>query len=55
MAGVAIVTLGPGVWFGGVSDAVVIRAIAGFALVSLAGLWLATRKAVTATVERAAA
>jgi hypothetical protein len=55
MVGVAIVTLGPGVWFGGVNDAIVVRAIAGFALVSLAGLWVATRRPVAATAQRAAA
>ena len=55
MASIAIVTLGPGVWFGGVSDTTVIRAIAGFALTSLAALWLTTRKAESATVQRAAA
>ena len=55
MACIAIVTLGPGVWFGGVSDRIVIRAIAGFALVSLAALWVATRRPVAAATQRAAA
>ena len=55
MAGVAMVTLGLGVWFGGVSDAVVIRAIGGFALGSLGGLWLTTRKVAATRIERVAA
>ena len=53
MAGVAIAALGGGVWFGGVRNQSVIASIAIFAMASLAGLWVATRKAATATPEPA--
>src|SRR5260370_5808894 len=43
MAGIAIVALAPGVWFGGVRDPSVILSIATFSLASPAALWLATR------------
>lgn len=55
MTGIAIAAFVPGVWFGGVRDTRVILSIAIFALVSLAGLWLTTRRPVAATAERAAA
>jgi alkylglycerol monooxygenase len=55
MAGIAIAAFAPGVWFGGVRDPSVILSIATFALASLGGLWLATRKPAAATAERATA
>ena len=55
MAGIAAAAIGPGAWFGGVRDRSVILAIAIFALASLAGLRLATRKPVAATAEGATA
>jgi alkylglycerol monooxygenase len=51
MAGIAIIALAPGVWFGGVRDARLILSIAGFAVASLATLWLAARKSIVATAE----
>ena len=51
MAGIAIIALAPGVWFGGIRDARLILSIAIFALASLATLWLVARKSIVATAE----
>jgi alkylglycerol monooxygenase len=55
MVGIAIAAGVGGLWFGGVRDTSVVLGIATFALASLNGLWLAARKQVSATAQRAAA
>ena len=55
MTVIALAALVPGVWFGGVRDPRVLLPIATFSLVSLAGLWLATRRPPVPATERAAA
>ena len=54
MAGVAAAVGGAGVWFGGVRDASAIRAIAAFALGSLAALWVAARARMGFSLRRGA-
>ena len=44
MAAIAIASAAFGAWFGGIGDPRVILSIATFAVASLAGLWLATRR-----------
>ena len=55
MAAVALAAFGGGIWFGGIRDARVLLAIGAFALLSLAALCFAARRATAPTAAAAAA